>query len=432
MSARQVAAEGVAPAAGDGVRVPQEGSGGGGGGGLGHRLVCFLTEHALREGAGLLRWLGNSKHDPVETSSGNDSGNVHGDAADGGEVPGGKIDDEEEAATVSESAEAAEAAPVEKAVIAAAAGSAKSTATATGAAGAGAGKAGEAKVVEAAGSAKEVAATVAAAAAASGPSPSVSRKPISDRRVAGDDVAPAAEQGVGVPAASGKGNAGDGVGIGSDLGSGGGGVGVGGGDSGGDGDDGGGGGGDGGGAGGDNVGLIPFIAGHALRQGVGLLTWVGTSIGAPMEMGDNEDAAESAAVLEEREAAAADAAADAAAAAAEGQVEPPAAIEGEDGVGGVAPGGVGDIQRNGEELGEALNGEDVDFVVEQATAVGRWRANPMTILGFVMCATFGLMAGFAIAIGTGASTHGNGGVGGHSWFGGRTGKTIAELPQQLK
>ena len=71
-----------------------------------------------------------------------------------------------------------------------------------------------------------------------------------------------------------------------------------------------------GGDGGGNGGLVVFVAGHALRQGVGMLTWVGDLIGAPMETGDgvrgrvqaDEAAASAAVAAAEAEAAAAAAA----------------------------------------------------------------------------------------------------------------------------
>ena len=68
-----------------------------------------------------------------------------------------------------------------------------------------------------------------------------------------------------------------------------------------------------GGEGGGSGGLVVFVAGHALRQGVGMLTWVGDLIGAPMETGDgvrgrvqaDEAAASAAVAAAEAEAAAA-------------------------------------------------------------------------------------------------------------------------------
>ena len=71
-----------------------------------------------------------------------------------------------------------------------------------------------------------------------------------------------------------------------------------------------------GGEGGGSGGLVVFVAGHALRQGVGMLTWVGDLIGAPMETGDgvrgrvqaDEAAASAAVAAAEAEAAAAAAA----------------------------------------------------------------------------------------------------------------------------
>ena len=84
-----------------------------------------------------------------------------------------------------------------------------------------------------------------------------------------------------------------------------------------------------GGGGGGGGGLVSFVAGHTLRQGAGLITWVGESLGAPMhvdkdgnavgagELRIREEQAAAAAAEAEAEAAAAAAAADEAASAAE-------------------------------------------------------------------------------------------------------------------